>query len=285
MTFRGSNSEERNMSRKTRVLTLALGGICCFGVSKASAQFLDGNVWPNSDLSIPAPPGPDYNNNPAIGDVGDAYPGAPLGSGDTNPRPLGWHRGGVDFGTQAAPEMTFWNPVEGTLPPGGPANALEIDDNDLLNYGEWFSNYVPLPAASVNGANPVFIRFEWEYTNVASTARPENSDQFRVSARWGTAGQTLYTGDLGGAPDNPIPNGALIPAGSPDQTSWQTVTEEFTPVAGAQTMEITIDSGGSSAATGQIWVGDISVSSVPEPTSLGLLSAGALLLAKRRRRA
>jgi hypothetical protein len=59
----------------------------------------------------------------------------------------------------------------------------------------------------------------------------------------------------------------------------------LTAPAGAASMRVTVDSGGSSAATGQIWVSDISVAEVPEPTSLGLLAGGALLLAKRRRRA
>lgn len=270
------------MSRKMRILSLALGGVCLFGASRASAQLLAGNVWPNSGFNVPAAPGVDqvYSYYNGTYSSGGAY--TPNTTGDANPRPAGWHRGGVDFGATSAPEMLFYNPAEGSnlnTPPSG--NSLEIDDQDTGNYGEWFSDWNALPAASVNGAAAVNVQFLWEYTNLASTQRP--TDQFRV---------TVYFGDSVGddtltAP-NQLGNGTdelLTIPGTADETSWTQVDEMITPPAGAQSMRITIDSGGSAQATGQLWVDDISVAAVPEPTSLGLLSAGALLLARRRRQA
>lgn len=256
--------------RKRIGLSLAVVGACGFVASKASAQILAGNTWPNPTLSTAAAPGPD----PA-----DDYPGSPPGYGDTNPRPDGWHRGGVDFGNTTPPIMDLWTPVEGSTvntPPSG--YSLEINDNDTSNYGEWFSDYNPLPAASIGTGAPFELQFFWEYTNVASTARPESSDQFRVSVRWGNASSSIYTGDLGGGPDE------IIPAGSSDVTTWTQVDELLTPPVGATTMSITVDSGGSSAATGQIWVDDISTATVPEPASIGLLTAGTMFLFSRRRR-
>jgi hypothetical protein len=153
-----------------------------------------------------------------------------------------------------------------------------VNDNDTSNYGEWFSDYNPLPAASIGTGAPFELQFYWEYTNVVSTQRPESSDQFRVSVRWGNASSSIYTGDLGPGPDE------LITAGSPDVTTWTQVDEMLTPPVGATEMELTVDSGGSSQATGQIWVDDISTATVPEPASLGLLSAGTMFLFSRRRR-
>ena len=80
------------MSRKTSIaLSIALSGL---GVSRASAQiFQPGNFWPNPDLSVAAAPGVDQ--------VYSAYNTpfyTPNVTGDTNPRPNGWHRGGNDFG-------------------------------------------------------------------------------------------------------------------------------------------------------------------------------------------
>jgi len=264
------------MLRKASILALAVGGGCFFGVSKASAQIQAGNAWPNPTLSTAAPAGVDqvysYYNTPYY---------TPSVTGDSNPRPVGWHRGGVDFGTTSTPAMLFYNPAEGsTLNPSPSGYALEINDNDNSNYGEWFSDWNALPAAATGGTT-VDVRFFWEYTNLNSTQRP--SDQFRVSANFGDAvsNDTL----------TPDPNNlghsdfTLAAPGAADETSWTQVDELLTVPAGAVSMRITIDSGGSSQATGQLWVDDISVAAVPEPTSIGLLSAGALLLAKRRRRA
>src|ERR1700722_8028191 len=128
------------MSRKKLILSLSVIGACGLGVSRASAQFLPGNVWPNPGLSTPAAPGVDqvysYYNTPFY---------TPNATGDTNPRPDGWHRGGVDFGTITAPEITQYNTPgnsagEGT-PPAGMSYALEETDSDVNNYGEWFSDW------------------------------------------------------------------------------------------------------------------------------------------------
>jgi hypothetical protein len=281
------------MSRKTRVLTLALGGICCFGVSRASAQFLPGNVWPNADLSVAAPTGVDqvysYYNSPYY---------TPNATGDTNPRPAGWHRGGGDFGVTTTPSFCFYNtpgnaagegiapqppiPTTPPTPPGG-GYAVQVSDSSTNGYGEWFSDWNALPASVIANPGESFAFQFWvQYQGVSSTARPENSDQFRVSAYFGDA----VGSDVLNAPNQLGPStDDIIPAGSLDTNGWTEVTEMLTAPAGAASMRVTVDSGGSSAATGQIWVSDISVAEVPEPTSLGLLAGGALLLAKRRRRA
>jgi hypothetical protein len=301
------------MLRKASILTLALGGVCCFGVSNASAQFLPGNVWPNPDLSVAATPGIDqvfsYYNGGAVGSGNPSLANGgtyqPYTSGDTNPRPAGWHRGGnFDFGTTTTPSYDFYNtpgagagpppglggsagegnapqppiPSVPPVPPGG-GYALEVTDSSTSFYGEWFSDWNALP---VTAGKAFDLRFFYENTNVHSTQRPENTDQFRVSAYFGdlVGNETLTnTNQIGNSTD------FLIPAGSPDVTTWTEVDETLIVPAGAQSMKITVDSGGSSAATGNIWVTDLSVSAVPEPTSIGLLSGGALLLAKRRRRA
>jgi hypothetical protein len=267
------------MSRKACVLTLAVGGVCGFAVSSASAQLLPGNVWPNSEMVNPAPAGPD----PVEMLWGPS-------ASDSNPRPDGWHRGGSDWGVQTVPQYCLWDQnLDGgggyTLNPSSSPDgeALEINDTSTNGYGEWFSDYNPLPADCQLTGAPFELQFSWEYTNVASTMRPESSDQFRVSVYWGVLGANL---SAGGQLDGGIHTDELITAGSPDVTTWTTVDEMLTPPLDAQSMEITIDSGGSSQATGQIWVDQVSVATVPEPASIaGIISGSMLLLARRRRRA
>jgi hypothetical protein len=279
------------MSRKTRVLTLALGGICCFGVSMASAanNFQQPNVWPNPDLSVAATPGVDqvYSYYNGTYSTGGAY--VPNATGDTNPRPDGWHRGNSDFGVTTTPSFCFYNTLgntagEGNAPPGTSAGyALEVSDSSQSGVGEWFSdwNAMPVPAGT-----PFLLQFYYEITDVHSTVKPENADQFRVSADFADSvgNDTLTAPNQIQYKPGQTSLDDIIPAGSPDQTSWVQVDELVVAPAGAASMRITIDSGGGNAATGNIWVSDISVA-VPEPASLGLLSAGALLLGRRRRRA
>jgi hypothetical protein len=273
------------MTRKALLLSISFAGVTLLGVRGASAQFLAGNVWPNPGLSTVAPAGVDqvysYYNNPYY---------TPNATGDTNPRPNGWHRGGGDFGTTTTPAFCFYNSPanaqgEGTAPAGNSDGyALEVNDTSTAGYGEWFSDWNALPASVVaNPATTTFdVRFFYEITNVISTARPENSDQFRVSVDYGdSVGNDTLTApnQIGNSVDD------IIPAGSPDVTTWTEVDELLTAPAGAQSMRITVDSGGSSAATGQIWVSDISVAAVPEPTCIAALAGGSVLFLRRRRRA
>jgi len=268
------------MSGKTLLaLSLAVSG---FAASAASAQFLPGNAWPNADLSAAAPAGVDqvysfYNNPPG-----------PNVTGDTNPRPNGWHRGGSDFGVTTTPNFCFYNTAsnsagEGATPsptPDGNAgggNALEVNDTSTNGYGEWFSDWNALPAS----VGPyVYVRFFYQLTNVTSTQRTPQ-DQFRVTANFGDAvTQDILTGD----PNNLGHTDYTWNApGQPDVTTWTEVDEQLAVPAGAASMRITVDSGGSSQATGQLWVSDISVSSVPEPASIAGIAAGASLLLARRR--
>jgi len=267
------------MTRKSLLLGLSFVGVSALGVRGASAQdtFLPGNVWPNPNLSTPAPGGVDQ--------VYSAYnvPPGPNVTGDSNPRPNGWHRGNGDFGVTSAPAFCFYNTPgnsagEGTAPPGTSAGyALEINDASMAKSGEWFTDWNALPAS----ANPVHVRFYYENTNVHSSQLPENSDQFRVTVNFGDAVSNDITSK---DPNNLGHTDFIIPAGSPDVTTWTEVDEALTVPAGAQSMRITVDSGGSSAATGQIWASDFSVSAVPEPTCIaGILGGSALLLARRRR--
>jgi hypothetical protein len=269
------------MSRKSRILGLSLVGVCGFAVSQASAQFLPGNVWPNPDLSTPAAPGVDqvysYYNTPYY---------TPNATGDSNPRPDGWHRGNGDFGVTGTPQYNFYNTPgniagEGTAPAGSTNGfALQINDTDPGNSGEWFSDFNALPAGTVAGST-VYVRFFWQYQDLHSTQKPESSDQFRVTADWGdSVGDDTLT-----APNIIDHVDDIIPTGSPDVTSWTEVDEAIIAPAGAQSLRLTIDSGGSGAATGQIWVEDVSVSSVPEPTSLVGIAAGSMLMLAKRRRA
>jgi hypothetical protein len=272
------------MSRTTRILSLSLISVCALGARNAFAQFLPGNVWPNPGLSTAAPAGVDQVYSYYNGTYPSGGPYVPSATGDTNPRPDGWHRGGGDFGTTTAPAFCFYNTPgnaagEGTSPPGNSDGyALEVNDSSTNNYGEWFSDWNALPVAA---GVPFHLRFFYQNTNVSSTQRPENGDQFRVSAYFGdlVGNETLTnTNQVGNSTD------FLIPAGSPDVTSWTEVDETLIAPVGAQSMKITEDSGGSSAATGQIWISDISVSAVPEPASFAVFGAGAMLLAARRRR-
>jgi hypothetical protein len=273
------------MSRKKLILSLSVIGACGLGVSRASAQFLPGNVWPNPGLSTPAAPGVDqvysFYNTPFY---------TPNVVGDTNPRPDGWHRGGSDFGVTTTPSFCFYNTPgniagEGTAPPGNSDGyALEVNDTSTGGYGEWFSDWNSLPASVLaNPGEPFLFRFFYQTADVASTQKPENSDQFRVSAYFGDA-----TGsDVLNAPNQLGPStDFIIPAGSPDVTSWTEVDEVLTAPLTAESMRITIDSGGSSAATGSIWVSDISVAEqVPEPASIAGIVAGSMLMLAKRRRA
>ncbi|HEY1684992.1 MAG TPA: hypothetical protein VGG19_09530 [Tepidisphaeraceae bacterium] len=263
---------------KKAILSLSVMGMTALMAANASAQIQAGNVWPNPDLSVAAPAGVDqvYSYYNGTYSSGGTY--VPNATGDTNPRPDGWHRGGVDFGTLTTPEMLFYTPAEGsTLNPSPSGYSLEIDDNDPNNYGEWFSDWNALPAGSTAGSQ-INLQFFWEYTNLASTNR--NGDDFRVSVDWGdSVGDDTMTApnQIGSSVDDNL----SIP-GTVDETAWTQVDELLTIPAGAQSMRITIDSGGSSQATGQIWVDDISVA-VPEPASLGLGAAVGLTLMRRRR--
>jgi hypothetical protein len=190
--------------------------------------------------------------------------------------------------------MEFWNPTQGdaspTPPPSG--TALEINDGAVNNSGEWFtaidgSNlWNTLPADSIaNGL--ATIQLSWEYTNVTDdpTDVKSGGGNFRVTVNYGVAGATLFSGGFVGPSSN-----FLIAAGtSPNtvnQDTWETIDETLNIPAGDSTFEVTIDSGGNANDTGQIWVDDISVSSVPEPTCIAGITAGSmLLLARRRRRA
>jgi hypothetical protein len=224
-------------------------------------------------LSTAAPAGVDqvysYYNTPFY---------TPNTVGDTNPRPDGWHRGGGDFWVTSAPSYCFYNTPgntagEGTAPPGNSDGyALEVTDNNVNGYGEWFSDWNALPAG-----NSVYLRFFYE--NIGIQPRGDNA---RVTAYFGDS-----TGsDVSNAP-NQIGNGIdfLIPGGSPDNTTWTEVDEVLPVPAGAHSLRITEDSGGGGDVTGTVYLSDISLSSVPEPASLALVASGAMLLMGRKRRA
>lgn len=314
------------MSRKTRILSLSVVGACGFtasgfAVSSASAQILAGNVMPNPSLN-------NYTATPPPGDPSQMYSGSLYG--DIYTRPVGWHRGGGDFVYATATYDPTYNPAmqpppafdlyaaplppftgQGTMPapnPYDPTNlyALEVNDTSTSGYGEWYSDYNPLPAQSQLTGTPFELQFFVYYTNLTTT-KSQATDEFRVSTRWGVAG-TNYTSDLGGGPDfamaadyGTLNNSITAPLTSSytstgqfgtatitttNDAGWIQVDEMITPPTDASTMGVTIDSGGSSAATGQIWVQDISMAYVPEPASLFGITAGSmLLLAKRRRRA
>ncbi|HWB55208.1 MAG TPA: hypothetical protein VG722_13485, partial [Tepidisphaeraceae bacterium] len=95
-------------------MSLTLAGACGLAVSSAPAQLLPGNVWPNPDLSTAAPAGVDQVYSYYNGTYSSGGPYVPNATGDTNPRPDGWHRGGVDFATTSTPQMLFYNPAEGS---------------------------------------------------------------------------------------------------------------------------------------------------------------------------
>jgi hypothetical protein len=217
-------------------------------------------------------------------------PYVPNTTGDTNPRPNGWHRGGGDFGVTTTPSFSFYNTPgnaagEGTAPPGNSDGyALEINDQSTSNYGAWFSDWNALPVAA---GTPFWVQFYVEYTNVSSTMRPENSDQFRVSVDFADSvgNDTLTAPNQLNYQPGATSADDIIPAGSPDVTSWQQVDEMLVAPPGAESLRVEVDSGGSSQATGQIWLSDISVSAVPEPTSIALIGGAMCLAARRRRRA
>jgi hypothetical protein len=274
------------MSRKTRILSLSIICAGAFMVSSASAQFLPGNVWPNPGLSTLAAPGVDqvYSYYNGTYSTGGAY--MPNTTGDTNPRPDGWHRGNSDFGVQTAPSFCFYNTPgnsagEGTAPAGNSDGyALEVSDSSQGGVGEWFSDWNAIPAPA---GLPFTLQFYYQITNVTSTTKPPSADDFRVSADFADSvgNDTLTAPNQINYQPTLTSEDFLIPGGSSDVTSWQVVGETIVAPAGAQSMRITIDSGGSNAATGNIWVSDISVA--PEPASLAMLSSGLLLLARRRR--
>ena len=265
------------MSRKTRILTLALGGICCFGVSKASAQIQSGNVWPNPDLSTAAPPGVDQ-----VYSLYNTPPSSPNVTGDSNPRPNGWHRGGGDFGTTTTPAFCFYNTPgnaagEGTAPPGLNGYALEVADSSATGYGEWFSDWNALPAAVV--ANPATTGFDLRFFYEDTAPLPKSDGQLRVTINFGSAvSNDILTGD----PTNLGHVDTTFNAPSPAVGTWTEVDVPLTAPVGSQSARITVDSGGGSDTTGDIWVSDISVA-VPEPASVAMLTGGVLLFARRRR--
>jgi hypothetical protein len=270
------------MMRKAFLLSLSFAGVSLLGARGASAQFLANNFWPNPGLSTLAPAGIDqvysFYNTPFY---------TPNATGDTNPRPNGWHRGAGDFGVTSTPTYDFYNTPgnsasEGTAPPGNSDGyALEINDQLTANNGEWFSDWNALPASvTSNAGSSVNVRFFYELTNLASTQRP--TDQFRVTVNFGDA----VTNDISTGDPNNLGHTDYtwtIP-GTADVTTWTEVDETLLVPAGAQSMRITEDTGGSANATGQLWVSDISADAVPEPATFSLAAGGVLLLAKRRAR-
>ncbi len=284
------------MSRKTSVLALAVGGICCFGVSKASAQFLPGNVWPNPDLSDSVQSSQPTHVN-GFGNMDEAngvdqiysyynapttMPHMPSTVGDANPRPNGWHRGGGDYGVTSTPQFCFYNtpngsPVngaEGNAPAGLGDYALEVSDSNVNSYGEWFSDWNPLGAVASNGGG--ILQFWYE-----DTAPQPRDGQLRVTINFGSyATDDILTGD----PSNLGHIDTTFNNPSAGVGTWTLVDVPLLLPAGTDSARITVDSGGGSDTTGDIWVSDISVA-VPEPASIGVITAGSMLLLARRRRA
>jgi hypothetical protein len=181
-------------------------------------------------------------------------------TGEVINRPAGWHRGGGDF-NNPSPTITFWD----TGMSLSPTHSLYDMDHDVNNYGEWFSDFNAVPAGSALTGVPFKLRFNWKY-NI-------QNEVHRVSVRWGDASGN----DIGGGPD------ALAQASDPPVTVFTEVNETLTPPLAAATFRLTVSSGGSSAAFGDLWVDDISAA-VPEPTSLAFLTAGTMLLLSSRRR-
>jgi hypothetical protein len=251
-------------------------------MSKASATdtFLPGNVWPNPDLSVAAPAGVDqvysFYNTPFY---------TPNAVGDTNPRPNGWHRGGGDFGTTTTPQFLFYNTPgnsagEGIAPPGNSDGyALEVSDSSVNNYGEWFSDWNALPAAVV--ANPATTGFDLRFYYEDTAPQPRDG-QLRVTINFGDAvSDDISTGD----PNNLGHVDTTFNNPSAGVGTWTQVDVPLLAPVGAESARITIDSGGGSDTTGDIWVSDISLA-VPEPASIaGIVTVGSMLLARRRRRA
>jgi hypothetical protein len=267
------------MSRKTIILSLSVAGAIACAAQSASAQFLAGNVWPNPDLSVAAPPGVDqvysFYNTPYY---------TPNVTGDTNPRPNGWHRGGGDFGVTTTPSFTFYNTLgntagEGSAPPGLDGYALEVSDSSVNGYGEWFSDWNALPAAVV--ANPATTGFDLRFFYEDTAPQPRDG-QLRVTANFGDAvSNDILTGD----PNNLGHVDTTFNNPSAGVGTWTEVDVGLLAPAGAQSLRLTVDSGGGADTTGIIWVSDISVA-VPEPASIGIITAGStMLLARRRRRA
>jgi len=279
-------------------LTLAIGGVCCFGVSKASAQFLAGNVWPNPDLSqsvqtsqtghVDTFGNPDELNG--VDQIYSYYDGtsAQYGTmnnttGDANPRPNGWHRGGGDFGVTTTPQFCFYNTpngsavngAEGNAPPGLGGYALEVADNNVNSYGEWFSDWNPLGAVATAGSG--LLQFWYE-----DTAPQPRDGQLRVTIDFdGVASDEISTANTStlGHIDT------TFNFGSANVGTW---TEVDVPLGslpvGTEAAKITLDSGGGPDTLGDLWVSDISVA-VPEPTCIAGITAGSMLLLARRRRA
>jgi len=268
------------MSRKTIILSLSVASAMAFAAHSASAQFLPGNTWPNPGLNVAAPPGVDqvysFYNTP---------PSSPNLTGDSNPRPNGWHRGGSDFGVTTTPSFCFYNTPgnsagEGTAPPGNSDGyALEVSDSSVSGYGEWFSDWNALPAAVV--ANPATTGFDLRFFYQDTAPQPRDG-QLRVTANFGSA---VSNDTLTGDPTNLGHVDTTFNNPSAGVSTWTEVDVGLMAPAGAQSLRLTVDSGGGSDTTGIIWVSDISVA-VPEPASIGIITAGSMmLLARRRRRA
>ena len=285
------------MSVQTRIAGLSVAFIASLGAGKTFASVLPGNIWPNATLETPAAAGIDqvysyYNSNDG-GTTPSQANGGPYQAyttGDTNSRANGWHRGNGDFGTTTPPNYTFYNstpPITSQSPPSGSAlsgtHSLLVSDSTTTNSGEWFSDYNAIPVSSQGTGVPFAFRFNWEYTNLTSTQRP--TDQFRVSVRWAAFASDDIHSDPANSPGPDELINLTFGTTTPDVTSWTQIDQMLTAPAGMTAMRVTIDSGGSSQATGNLWVDDVSIAAVPEPTSLAIFGAGAVLLGSRRRRA
>ena len=154
--------------------------------------------------------------------------------------------------------------------------ALEVSDDNVNSYGEWFSDWNPLGAVATAGGG--VLQFWYE-----DTAPQPRDGQLRVTINFGDA---VNIGDItAGDPNNLGHIDTTFNNPSAGVGTWTEVDVPLGPLpAGTESARITVDSGGGSDTTGDIWVSDISVA-VPEPASIGVITAGSMLLLAKRRRA
>lgn len=157
------------------------------------AGFLPGNAWPNPSLeSVSAEAG----------------------------IPTFWHPGG------SAPSIDVWASDAST----SPVHSLKLDDASETDYGEWWSDRVP-----VTGGATYSLQYHLRY---------DTSGTMRLTANFADA-----TGARTGGTDF---------AFSGTQPDWERLTHSIAIPEGTKSMWLTFASGGSESVTGTAWLDDLS---------------------------
>jgi hypothetical protein len=185
--------------RKTdvmRMCCLSWSSACLIFASPALAGLLPGNLWPNPTLEMDS-------NFDGVPDF--------------------WNKGGSDPNIESWTTATFVSP----------AHSFMLNDGGTSDYGEWYSNLLP-----VTGGSNYLLRYNLRYATT-------DNGTMRVSVNFYNSGNNLLSG--------------LSFTFSGTNDSWQEKTQPVAVPANATQLGLTFTSGGELDVTGMAYLDDISL--------------------------